>query len=193
MDALAAALIVALVLTLLMALAAVVALLVGLRRLERRNRVSPDVPSPAPSSWGAGHPSAPARLHRRLRSAVAASRAACATAPSAPRLAELTAELEAEAVALDGQIVVVAHLPARSRRVPLAGLAARVRQVEQVASQVSLLAVRAQAPMVAAGQASALDELARQLDLLEQARTEVADIEAAAGVARPSPYADPGS
>lgn len=189
MDLLATLLLVALVMGLLTALAVVIALILGLRHVDRRNRVSPSVSSPAPKTWVAGHPAATARLHRRLRSAVAAARAACAAAPAAPRLAELTAELEQEAVALDHHLVVVARLAARERRVRLAGLAGRVRQVEQVASQVSLLAVQAQAPMVAAGQASALDELARQLDLLEEARTEVAHIEAAAGVHRASPYA----
>src|SRR6478736_5895230 len=38
-------------------------------RLQRRNRVSPAVKSPAPLAW-LWAPSAPARLHRRLQGAV---------------------------------------------------------------------------------------------------------------------------
>lgn len=170
-------------------LAVVVAVLLGWRHLGRRNRVSPAVASPAPKTWVAVHPAATARLHRRLRAAVAAARTASTSAPAAPRLAELTAELEREAIALDHHLVLVARLSGRDRKQRLAGLAQQVRQVEQVASQVSLLAVQAQAPLEVAGQPSALEDLARQLDLLEQARTEVADIESAAGVHRPSPYA----
>ena len=138
-----------------------------------------------------GAPSAGARLHRRLRTAVAVSRAATAAAPDAAHLADLTAELEREAVALDTHVVIASRIKGREGRLRMAALAQQVRKVEQVASQVSLLAAQAQAPMIARGQDSALDDLARQLDLLEQARSEVAEVETAAGVHRVSPYADP--
>lgn len=170
-------------------LVASVALLVALRVLRKRNRVVPDVATTAPTTWAAGHPGAGARLHRRLRSAVAAARAACASAPMAPRLAELTAELEQEAVVLDHQVVAAAMLAGRERRVRLSVLAGQVRQVEQVASQVSLLSAQAQSSALPMGQPSALESLARQLDAMEQARTEVAEAEAAAGLHRPGPFA----
>lgn len=182
-----------LVALLLMGLIAAVAMalvaVLGARALRKRNRVSPSAASPAPAAW-LGAPSAPARLHRRLRSAVAVARSAsAAAAPVAPRLAELTADLEREAVAIDDHLVMVSRLASRERRKVLAQLATKVRQVEQLASQVSLMAVQAQAPMISAGQPSALDDLSHQLELLEQARHEVAQVESTTGVQRASPYA----
>jgi len=181
-----------LVALLLMGLIAAVAMalvaVLGARALRKRNRVSPSAASPAPAAW-LGAPSASARLHRRLRSAVAVARSASAAAPVAPRLAELTADLEREAVAIDDHLVMVSRLASRERRKVLAQLATKVRQVEQLASQVSLMAVQAQAPMISAGQPSALDDLSHQLELLEQARHEVAQVESTTGVQRASPYA----
>ena len=169
-------------------LLAVLAAWLGTRALQKRNRVSPDVATPAPTTW-LGAPGAGARLHRRLRTAVAVARSAAAIAPTAPHLADLTAELEREAVALDTHLVIASRIKGKQGRSQLAALAQQVRQVEQVASQVSLLAAQAQAPLIGRGQSSALDDLARQLDLLEQARHEVAEVETAAGVQRVSPYA----
>ncbi|HEU5150604.1 MAG TPA: hypothetical protein VFU19_08915 [Iamia sp.] len=171
-------------------LLAVLAAWLGARALQKRNRVSPDVATPAPTTW-LGAPGTGARLHRRLRTAVAVARSASAIAPTAPHLADLTAELEREAVALDTHLVIASRIKGKQGRAQLAALAQQVRQVEQVASQVSLLAAQAQAPLMAQGQPSALDDLARQLDLLEQARHEVAEVETAAGVQRVSPYATP--
>lgn len=179
-----------LVVMLVSVLVAVLAAWLGARALQRRNRVSPDVATPAPTSW-LGAPGAGARLHRRLRTAVAVARSASAAAPSAPHLGELTAELEGEAVALDTHLVIASRIPGKQGRAQLAALARQVRQIEQVASQVSLLAAQSQAPLVGRDQGSALDDLARQLDRLEQARHEVAEVETAAGVQRVSPYADP--
>jgi hypothetical protein len=160
------------------------------RAVQKRNRVSPDVATPAPTTW-LGAPGAGARLHRRLRTAVSVARAACATAPTAPHLSDLAAELEREAVALDGHLVIASRIKGRPGRERMAALAQQVRKVEQVASQVSLLAAQAQAPLIGRGQGSALDDLAEQLERLEQARHEVAEVETAAGVHRVSPYADP--
>lgn len=179
-----------LVVMLLGLLLTLLALALGARALRKRNRVSPTVPTSAPTSW-LGAPGAGARLHRRLRTAVSVARAASATAPSAPHLTDLAAELEREAVALDTHLVIASRIKGRQGRDQMAALAQQVLQVEQVASQVSLLAAQSQAPMVARGQASALDDLARQLDHLEQARQEVAKVEMAAGVERVSPYDDP--
>lgn len=193
MDALGTFLVVLLAMGLVFFLTVLVAVLLGARALGRRNRVSPTVASPAPLTW-LGQPGAAARLHRRLRAAVTVARSASASAPSAERLADLAAELEQEAVALDAHLVVVSHLTGKDRRLRLAPLALQVQRVEQVASQISLHAAQSQAPLRAAGQRSTLDDLAHQLEVLEEARTEVTDIEAAAGVQRVSPYAaDPGT
>lgn len=168
-----------------------VALAVGLsaRSLKRRNRVSPTAPSPAPVTW-LGAPSAAARLHRRLRAAVAVARASSAvTATTAPHLSEMAEELERQAVMLDSHLALVARLPARQRQVRMAALTEEVRKAENVASQVSLMAAQTRAPIFRAGERSALDELSEKLDVLESSRREVADVEAAAGLRRASPYA----
>jgi len=179
-----------LVMVLVGVLLAVLAAWLGTRALQKRNRVSPDVATPAPTAWLSAPGPGP-RLHRRLRRAVAVARAACAAAPAAGHLADLAAELEREAVALDTHLVIAARIRGRQGRSQMAPLAQKVLQVEQVASQLSLLAAQAQAPLIGRGQSSALDDLSRQLDLLEQARHEVAAVETAAGVRRVSPYADP--
>lgn len=190
MDTLLAALLVLLALGAVTALVVLVVIALGARALSRRNRVSPDVPTPAPTSWLAA-PTAPARLHRRLRSAVAVARAAAASPGANPQLADIARELESEAVALDGHVVVTARMPTRDRRAHSAALSARIREVERLAGQLSVEAAQAQAHRVAAGQPTALDQLAEQLDALEQARREVAQIEADAGIDRVSPYAVP--
>ncbi|HXH59516.1 hypothetical protein [Iamia sp.] len=190
MDALGTFLLVVLAMGLVSFLIVRAAVLLGARALARRNRVSPTLASPAPLTW-LGQPGAAARLHRRLRAAVAVARAASASAPSAERLADLSAELEQEAVAIDSHLVVISHLTGKDRRLRLAPLALQVQRVEQVASQISLHAAQSQAPLRADGQRSTLDDLAHQLEVLEEARTEVTDIEAAAGVRRVSPYAVP--
>ncbi|HEX7131746.1 MAG TPA: hypothetical protein VF228_04190 [Iamia sp.] len=179
-----------LVVMLFSALLAMLALVLGARALRKRNRVSPEVATTAPTAW-LGAPGAGARLHRRLRTAVAVARAACATAPTAPHLADLTAEMEREAVALDTHLVIASRVKGKQGRPQMAALAQQVRQVERLASQVSLLAAQSQAPLIGRGEASALDDLSRQLEMLEQARHEVAEVETAAGVERVSPYADP--
>lgn len=177
------------VLLTLVFMTAVAALIIALsiRRLVRRNKVTPDAAVAPPVSWLA-HPSAPARLHRRLRNAVAAARASVAAAPSAPRLADLATEMEQEAIALDHQLVAIARLPTSERKARLAPLVTGVGRIEHIASQISLHAAQSQAPLLTEGQPSALDDLATQLDLMEEARLEVARIEGEAGLRRPSPY-----
>lgn len=181
-----------LVVMLITALVLVLAAYLGARALRNRNRVSPSVPTPAPTAW-LGAPGVGARLHRRLRTAVQVARSASAAAPTAPHLADLASELEREAVGIDTHLVIASRVKGRDGRTRMAALAQQVRQVEQLASQVSLLAAQSHAPLIGATQSSALDDLARQLDHLEQARTEVAAVETAAGVHRVSPYADPGT
>lgn len=179
-----------LVVMLITMLVLVLGAFLGIRALRKRNRVSPSAETPAPTTW-LGAPGAGARLHRRLRTAVAVARAASATAPTAPHLADLTAELEREAVGIDTHLVIASRVKGREGRTRMSVLARQVRQVEQLASQVSLLAAQSQAPLVGATHGTALDDLARQLSHLEQARTEVAEVETAAGVHRVSPYANP--
>lgn len=190
MEALATLLLALLVIAVVTAVATLLALWLGARALRKRNQVVPGTPTAAPTVWMAS-PASGARLHRRLRTAVAVARSSAAAAVANPQLVELTAELEREALALDGHVVVASRIVGKEGRARMSALSGQVRQIEQMASQVSMLAVQAQAALVTQTQGSALEDLARQLDLLEQARHEVAAVEQAAGVHRVSPFADP--
>ncbi len=184
------ALILLLVAMLVAALMAMAAVVVAMRMAHRRNRVSPDVATDAPLRW-MGTPGLGARLHRRLRTAVQVAHRSAEAAPAAAHLGDLTADLEREAVTLDTHLVMASYMRGPEGRARMRALAEQVRRVEQLASQISLLSAQAQAPLVAGGHSSALDDLARQLDHLEQARHEVQEVERSAGVHRVSPYADP--
>lgn len=165
----------------------VASVVVAARLAHRRNRVSPDVRSDAPLRWMATAGTG-ARLHRRLRTAVQVARRSADAAPAAAHLADLTTDLEREAVTLDTHVVMASGMRGPEARARMRALAGQVRRVEQLASQISLLSAQAQAPLVAGGHSSALDDLARQLDHLEEARLEVQEVERATGVHRVSPY-----
>ena len=122
-------------------LAVLVAVLLAIRSLHRRNRVSPDQRSAAPLVWLSA-PSRPARLHRRLRSAVAVARMIAGRATAGGQLsrtAELAYELEAEAVSIDHHLPIVARLAPRERTLALRRLAEQVNEVERLVSRLSLL------------------------------------------------------
>jgi hypothetical protein len=169
-------------------LVAVLVVVLAQRAIRKRNRVSPAVPSAAPTSW-LGAPSAAARLHRRLKAAVAVAQAAAAAAPTSDHIVEAAVELERMAVDLDARLVTVARIAAPQRKPHLAPLVAEVVKVETMASTLSVQAVQAQAPMVAGGHSSPMDDLYERIEAMEAARREVADIERDAGVDRVSPYA----
>ena len=106
----------------------------GAKRYAESNRVVPGVPTRAPASW-AGEHSAEARMHRRLRDAVAA----LAANPEIDRLGLLEARLalEQQALSIDERLVAVAALPERVRVEPLAKLLAAVEAVEEASAQLA--------------------------------------------------------
>lgn len=118
--------------------AAVAASLIALSRRQRRRQVElnvvvPGVLSPAPASWALCH-DPEARLHRRLRDAVAALRAD-------PRvhgadLYELRLVTERQALTLDERLVAVAALPQLTRQDPLKRLTVAVEALEQAVGDV---------------------------------------------------------
>src|SRR3954465_12263710 len=93
--------------------------LVVLWRLRRRNRLHPRWPTSAPLSWLL-HPGAPARLHRRLRHAVATahyrSRGLGRHKVPGSRVGDLISELLHEAAAVDEQLVLAGRAPRPIRR-----------------------------------------------------------------------------
>jgi hypothetical protein len=166
-------------------------------RLQRANRVSPGVRSPAPTSW-LWVPSQPARLHRRLRAAVRE----VALPPARRRDAlgagltveELRRELTQQAVELDHHLVLAARHTRTRRRTVLVELDGHVTQVEQLSLRLTRLSRSPGSP--ASGWDSpalpvALDQLGRHLDLLDEARAELTLIERAAGLTGPDPLPSP--
>lgn len=122
--------------------AAVIALLVviGMVALAARSRsayraaneVVPGVKTSAPASWAGAH-TAEARLHRRLRDAVTALRAASPDAGGSAA-SPFRSSVEREALALDERLVAIAALPERVRAEPLAEITAAVGALENAAA-----------------------------------------------------------
>jgi len=97
------------------------------KRYSAANEVVPGTATRAPAEWAGAH-SPEARLHRRLRDAVAALRADPATEDAWAM--ESRVSLEQHALAVDERLVAAAALPERVRAEPLAVLAAAVDAVE---------------------------------------------------------------
>src|SRR5687768_5515315 len=93
------------ILFLVLIVAPVVTFALLMRALARTNRVSPTIPTLAPLTW-AVLPERPARLHRRLRRAIAMARVAAASHVSSGgrgggTIPELVSELERRACVVD--------------------------------------------------------------------------------------------
>jgi hypothetical protein len=157
-------------------------------RLARANRVSPAVKSPAPLHWLASW-ARPARLHRRLRAAVALIH----LSPS-PRTREapslsvdaLRRDLEYQAVELDQHLVVAARHPRAYRRGLLKSLDQQVTTIEALAVRLSTMMRPIDAPATGwdgpAASPDVLERISHQLDLLDAAQTELVEIERASGL-----------
>ncbi|HEX8581240.1 MAG TPA: hypothetical protein VF640_02875 [Acidimicrobiales bacterium] len=176
-----------LVLLLLSILVTALATALAWRQVVRRNRVSRATPTPAPL-WWLVLPSEAARMHRRLRAAVVAARLVAPAgrrrqrAPRSP-IAEMVDDLEAQAVAVDLQVVAAARATARDRRQRLRALDGHVRRIEDLSARLVAAGVAASAHRQPSHQASPLDAIGERLDALEAARDELAAIEAALGLA----------
>jgi len=158
-------------------------------RLARANRVSPAVRSAAPIRW-LWSPNRAARLHRRLRTAVALIHLAPSRKVHAnPSLSvdELRRDLEHQAVELDGHLVVAWCHPRSHRRGLLANLERQVLEVEALAVRLSALSRPEGTPpsgweAMPSGPPEVLERIAGQLDLLDEAKAELAEIERASGL-----------
>jgi hypothetical protein len=158
-------------------------------RLQRRNRVSPAVRSPAPITW-LWSPRPPARMHRRLQHAVAdiqlaPSRRSRQSGPAS--VDDMRRELEYQAVELDHHLVIAARHPRRQRRHLVRSLDEQVTDVEQLSVRLSRLSARppgtpASGWDVTRQPPEVLADIGRQLDLLDAAQDELTAIERAAGL-----------
>jgi hypothetical protein len=115
----------------------IVTALVIRSRLRRRNRVARQVPSSAPVHW-LWSPSAPARLHRRLQTAVWTIDPASGTAsvPEAAGTDGIRDDLVAHATAIDQYLVAVRRAPRRIRRSELRITDGHVGIVEDLCARV---------------------------------------------------------
>lgn len=176
-------LIVLLVIATILVLVPLVSVALIARSLDRQNRVSPQVPSPAPLGWLAS-PARGARLHRRLRDVVTTLRHLAPAAGEAPptlSVAHTGADLERHAVTLDGWLVWTRRAPSRVRRRHYDEIERQVRQIETLTLRLTRLEPDNGRPAPAPEARDALTEIAEQIDHLEAAHAEVCEAEAAAG------------
>ena len=158
-------------------------------RLGRANRVSPALRSPAPLLW-LWSLSRAARMHRRLRTAVALIHLAPSRKVHAsPSLSvdELRRDLEHQAVELDGHLVVAMHHPRSHRRGLLAALERQVAEVERLAIRLSSMTRQDGTPAsgweaMPSTAPEVLERISVQLDLLDTAQAELVEIERASGL-----------
>ena len=157
-----------LVVLLLVLVAAVVAatavLRSGKRQYAQANEVVPGAASRAPAEWAGAH-TPEARLHRRLRDAVAGLRANPALEDAWALEARVT--LEQQALAVDDRLVAVAALPARVRAEPLAAVSSAVDAVE---AAVAALADSSQPAPERSRLDQAMTEVQDRVAVLEQGR-----------------------
>ena len=155
---------------------AVVAL--SVRSMSRANRVTPRVPTFAPTSW-LFLPERPARLHRRLRrsAAMARSGAAIHAGGSGRGLAtipELADEIERRACTIDTQVVLASRGRGPQRWSMLNALEGEVNEVEALATRlVNLTTTWATVAATGQQQPGGTQALAERLDALENAVHEV--------------------
>jgi hypothetical protein len=135
----------------------------GKRDYDHSNEVVPGTTSSAPPSWAGDH-TPEAKLHRRLRDAVAAL----------PRddagVLEARVAIEQLALAVDSQLVTVSRLPERVRAEPLAQVVAAVEAVEDGVARV---AANELGQHGAAEVEAALQRLQERVELLAQAHQEL--------------------
>jgi hypothetical protein len=153
----------------LVAGATVAVLALQIRRRQRRaNQVVPGIDGSAPASWAGAH-TPEARLHRRLRDAMAALRAV-------PGLDAVTpggrAELDRYALALDERLVAVAAVP-ESERAPALGRV--TADIEALESAVGGLTTQVASGRPAMG--DAVRSLSQRMAQLDEARAELDALE----------------
>ena len=144
------------------AVAATVVVRTQKRRFAEANVVVPGTDTKAPAEWAGAH-TPEARLHRRLRDAVAAVRANPAMEDAFRMDARVS--LEQQALSVDERLIAVAALPERVRAEPLASVSAAVDAVE--AAVAALVA----GPDSASGLDQAMAEVAERVSRLQQGGT----------------------
>jgi hypothetical protein len=163
-----------------------VAVLVA-RDRRRRNQVVPGTDTGAPSSWAGSH-TPEARLHRRLRDAVLATRAV--DDPDGSLLAARV-EVEHAALATDRHLVALAAMPEREAASRMPAARAAVKAVESAASSIADIGGAGRSVIATAGpgELPAVVAAAERVELLREAIEEVDEVDLT--VARPEPPRPP--
>jgi hypothetical protein len=155
------------------------ATLTAVWQLQRRNRLSPKVPTTAPLDW-LWSPMQPARMHRRLRTVVRHVEGADTALPRSD--APLRLRLVDQAHAIDWHLVEASSTPRRHRRAVLRELDGQVREVEDLSRRFDVLARPAGVPGSGWDGAPTrpvvqIAELRADLEALESAHAELDEIE----------------
>jgi len=137
------------------------------RRLQRSNRVSPQVPTYAPMIW-LWVPHRPARLHRRLRRVTALARGAAGG--SLPSMPELAGDLERRACATDSKLVLAARMTGPPSWSMMNEVESEIRDLEALATRMVAMSTTWSSTSVGT------EAIAERLDALEQAMREVDEI-----------------
>lgn len=132
------------------------------RAVTRANQVTAGRPTLAPPSWALSH-EPEARLHRRLRDAVAALGAPGATETGTTLM--LRVDLEQGAADLDDHLVAISRLPPADRTAALQTVTAAVACIEAGVAHYATATLPA-----AAGQSAELIAAQRQLDTADGLR-----------------------
>ncbi len=135
------------------------------RNATKKQEIVPGVKSAAPLGWVGAH-TPEAKLHRRLRDAVAGLRAVADA-----NVAANVNVLEQEALKVEGQLVAAAGLADRIKPPALEQLEVAVTQIENVAGRL----IHRSAELSSGDVQAQLAELSTRLELLDQARAELED------------------
>ncbi len=140
---------------------------------KKRNETVPGTATIVPDHWFGSH-EPEARLHRRVQAALEGIKAG---AGDDLTLLETTVAAEQQALHLARQLVACSHLAERLKPPVLADLEQAVTKFEDIAGQVIGRPSGISIPTLS----SELDDLGRQLEILEQARAEVEEIDGSSG------------
>jgi hypothetical protein len=176
-------LLVLLLVVVVLAGACVATVILLVHALHVRNRVAPGRRSSAPLSWLAA-PDLAARLHRRLRLAVAMVTNAIGPAGADLGLADVADQLVERAVQLDDQLVLASRAPKPARRRMLRELQSEVTELERLAERT----VRMSRAWAGANPSErGLGPIRERLELLEAALRELDGVEVHRPFSPPEP------
>lgn len=139
------------------------------KNAKNRNQVVPGVKTNAPASWAGAH-EPEAKLHRRLRDAVAALHT---IAGKDDTMQSLIDRVERDAVDLDNQLVATSQLASTHRERALSNVSNAVENLEEIAAQV----VDRSATNSDRSIQDQLDDLAVRMESMRLARDEVDEVD----------------